>query len=201
MFKLVIPPYEMFNEETGEFYSNTEETVLILENSLYAISLWETKYKKQYFPKKKINPYTKEKPNAGIQTNDELIYYIKCMATNKSIDEIDDKVFLGLNDKNIQEIMDFLQDSHSATHLPEQRDDGKKGRNFLTSEVVYAWMSELQIPWEAQYWNINRLFNLIQIINDDNTPPDKKKKQKAYDRMKEWDKINEARKAKLGTKG
>ena len=129
-----------------------------------------------------------------------MIYYMRCMVLDKTADEIDEKLFLGLSQKHYEEITKYLQDSQSATKLPEDKNSKSNGIQ-LTSEVIYAWMSELQIPWEAQYWNINRLFNVIQIINEDNTPPDKKKKKKAYEQMREWSQINDKRLKEMGTKG
>ena len=199
MLKIIVPPFEIFDEATNTFISESKPTVLKMENSLYAISQWEMFYKKPYFPKKNKNPY-KKKEEEPQRTPEEMIYYMRCMVLDKTADEIDEKIFLGLSQKNFEEITKYLQDSQSATKIPE--DKNSKGNSIqLTSEVIYAWMSELQIPWEAQYWNINRLFNVIQIINEDNTPPDKKKKKKAYEQMKEWSQINDKRLKEMGTKG
>ena len=72
----------------------------------------------------------------------------------------------------------------------------------MTSDRVYAWMFESQIPLEAEYWNIHRLMNVIQVINYDNTPDDRKKSQKPFEVAQDYARINEERLKKLGkTKG
>lgn len=203
MLTIKVPAFEVFDETTNEFKRIGEDTVLKLENSLLAIARWEMKYKKPYFPpNKNNNPYA-PKQKEEERTEEEIRYFIRCMITNIEFDEINDLVFYGLTNKNIQDIMNYLTDTCSATKLVEDKSSKKKKNSrVMTSEVIYAWMVELQIPFTAENWNINRLMNLIQIVNEDNTPEDKKKKRAAaYDRMKNWDKINEQRLQQLGTKG
>lgn len=200
MLSITVPASDLFDEATNEFIGISEDVYLELENSLVAISRWEKKFKKPYFPKKNPNPYSKQKQEE--RTEEELRYFIKCMITNIKFEQIDDKILYSLTENNFNEIVEYLKDTQSATVLPEDNSKSKGKNRTVTSEVLYAWMTELQIPWEAQYWNINRLMNLIQIVNEDNAPPDKKKKRaSAYNRMKNWDNINQQRLEQLGTKG
>lgn len=204
MLKIVIPPFEIFDETNNTFIQNKTTTVLKMEYSLHAIALWEQEYEKPWIPKKDINPYNKEPPKDLQRTPEELQYFYKCMVLNIPIDEFNNDLFFGFTKQNYEDIGNYLQKTRSATKIiPDE--GNKKGKSRpLTSEVVYAWMSELQIPWEAQYWNFNRLLNLVQIINEDNTPPNKKKKNRtknAYNQMKEWSQINDQRLKQLGTKG
>lgn len=203
MLIITIPAFEVFDEGKNEFIRIEKPTTLKLENSLLAIARWEMKYKKPYFPSAKTNnPYApQEKPPE--RTEEEMRYFIKCMVINMEFEEIDDTIFYGLTKKNVDDISNYLGDPLSATVIVEDKSKkSKKKSRTLTSEVIYAWMVELQIPFEAENWNINRLMNLVQIVNEDNAPEDKKKKRAAaYDRAKNWDRINEQRLQQLGTKG
>lgn len=205
MLYITVPPFEMFDESTERYITVDKETTLEMENSLYAISLWEQKFNKPYFPKKDpAKLFKKEQEQEPEKTPDEMLYFFKCMVVGvRDPDrDVDENVFLGFTEENYKDLYEYLQSPRSAYKSSPSNDKSKKGNNrTLVSEVFYAWMSELQIPWEAQYWNINRLLNVIQIVNEDNEPPDKKKKKKAYDRMKEWDEINRQRQKALGTKG
>lgn len=202
---ITIPPFEIFDEATSSFIVQEEPVKLKLENSLYAIAQWESKYKKPWFPKKKINPYQSEADyQKEIQhTPEEMNYFIKCMVLGMDADDVDDKYIIGMGEENFQKIFNYLQDTQSATKLPPQKEDKKKKNDrVLTSEVLYAYIAESQLSFETQYWNINRLLNCIGIISEDNTPEDKKKKKRQqYERMREWEEINKQRQQTLGTKG
>jgi len=204
MIYITVSPFEMFDETTEQYISVDEETTLEMENSLYAISLWEQKYKKPYFTKKDVSKlFKKDAEPEPDKTPEEMLYFFKCMVVGiKDPDrDVDNKLFLGFTEENYKAIYEYLTDPRSAFPQPKNNKNEKSNNRTLYSEVFYAWMAELQIPWEAQYWNINRLLNVIQIVNEDNQPPDKKKKKKAYERMKEWDEINKQRQKALGTKG
>mgnify|MGYP006908805150 CR=1 FL=1 len=124
------------------------------------------------------------------------------MTTNYSIEEIDDDIFKGFEQKDIEGFFKYLQDPQSAVKkIPEIKGGKKKDPIPFTSDRIYAWMVELQIPLTLETWNLNRLLNLIQIVNYDNTPNDKKKKTKPADVMKNWNEINDRRLKELGTKG
>ena len=202
---ITIPPFEIFDEATSSFIVQEEPITFKLENSLYAIAQWESKYKKPWFPKKKINPYQSEADyQKEIQhTPEEMNYFIKCMILGMDADDVDDKYIIGMGEENFQKIFNYLQDTRSATKLPPQKEDKKKKNDrVLTSEVLYAYIAESQLSFETQYWNINRLLNCIGIISEDNTPEDKKKKKRQqYERMREWEEINKQRQQTLGTKG
>ena len=189
----------MYNEATGKFIVVKEETTLKLENSLHAIAEWEKKFKKPYIQDDK-NPYSKKEE----RTTNEIMYFMKCMVMNIPVEEIDDDIFYGLDDKLFKKILEYMGDSQTAlTSIPSTGDKGKKDAVKLTSERIYAWMFELQIPLELEYWNINRLMNVIQVMNWDNTPPDEKKKarRKPHEIARDMAVINEKRLKEFGTKG
>ena len=69
---------------------------------------------------------------------------------------------------------------------------------MITSELVYYWMTTYNIPFECQYWHLNRLFTLIRIATLKSGKPKKMSKTEVAKRNRE---INAQRKAQLGTKG
>lgn len=207
MLIIKINAYSVFNEETDEFISVDKATDLKMENSLKAVSEWEKKYKKMWFPDPKASKFVKEER----RTQEEMLYFIKCMIfkiDNKKIDgpeDVDDKLLYGLNNQDYEKINTYLQDPQTALKsIPETKPDKKHKPDQIkfTSDRIYAWMFEQQIPLEAEYWNINRLMNVIQVINYDNTPDDRKKSQKPFEVAQDYARINEERLKKLGkTKG
>lgn len=203
MLIINIEPFSVFDEKTEEFISVGEHIKLKMENSLYAIAEWEKKYKKMWFPDAKASQYAKKQQQEQ-KTPEEMIYFIRCMITNYEQDEIDDKWLYGLSEENYKKISEYLQDSQTALHsIPETKPDKKHKSDpiKMTSDRIYAWMVELQIPFEAQYWNINRLMNVIQVVNYDNTPDDRKKRQKPFETAQDYARLNEQRLKALGTKG
>lgn len=203
MLTITIDAFNMFDEKTETFISVEKPIKLRMENSLWAIAEWEKKYKKPWLPDSRATKATKQKQSE--RTPDEMLYFIKCMILNYEQDEIDDLWLHGLNEDNYKKITEYLQDSQTAlSSIPETKPDKKHKPDQvrMTSERVYAWMFESQIPLEAEYWNINRLMNVIQVINYDNTPDDRKKSQKPFEVAQDYARINEERLKKLGkTKG
>lgn len=66
------------------------------------------------------------------------------------------------------------------------------------NKLVYYWMTELRIPWEAQDWHYNRLSMLIQIAAYKKEPP---KKQKVSDFRSRWQAANRANRERFGSTG
>ena len=79
-------------------------------------------------------------------------------------------------------------------------DDNQKGRGkeIVTSELIYYWMIALNIPMECQKWHLNRLLTLIRVCNVKNAPP---KKMGKRDIASKYASLNAARRNKLNTKG
>lgn len=181
MLLLNIPDKEYYNEETNEFVTVKGRT-LQLEHSLVSISKWEAKYKKPFLESiKKL-------------TRNEFLYYVKCMTITQNVQ---DNVYRNITNKEVQIITEYINDPMTATTFgPEGKHP--KGREHLTSELVYYYMTALNIPFECQKWHFNRLMTLIKVCSIKNTPPKKMNKSALRSRNRA---LNEARKAKLHTHG
>ena len=69
--------------------------------------------------------------------------------------------------------------------------------NFITSELIYSWMVNYNIPVEFEKWHLNRLLTLVKVLNEQNKEPEKKSEQQL---VKDYAKIREANRRKFGIK-
>ena len=175
MLELIIPAYELFNEETQEFI-NKPERILKLEHSLVSISKWEAKWNKPFLSNKK-------------KTFDEVVDYIKCMTINQGIP---DSAYLCLTEEQYAEINRYIVAPMTATTIQEEQ--GEKSREIITSEIIYYYMIACNIPMECQHWHLNRLMTLIKVCNIKNQPP---KKRSMREVMQSITALNAARNLKL----
>ena len=180
MLRIEIPEREYFDERTERF-GTIKATTLYLEHSLISISKWEAKWHLPFFDSEK--------------TNEQTLDYIRCMILNREIDEKAYYVNL-LTVDDIKKINDYINDPMTATVIT---DDGKRGRNQkVTSELIYCWMIQFNIPAEFEKWHINRLIMLIRVCGEENKP---KKKMSRKEIMAQNKALNAARKARLNTRG
>lgn len=181
MLKIITDPIELFSNKTSEF-TYSKPVTLLLEHSLISISKWEAKYHKPFLS------------NLNKLTDSEFIDYIRFMSLNNNVD---DSIYTNLSRKNIKEIIDYINDSQTATTFPREVDN-RISREIITSELIYYWMIHLNIPSEYQKWHINRLLNLIKICNIKGQP-DKKMSQR--DIMNQNRQLNALRRAKSHSRG
>ena len=179
MLELYAGEQRLFNEETGKIITVKGEK-LQLEHSLVSISKWEAKWHKPFL--------TDEK-----KTDEETLFYIKCMTLN----DVNENVYKKLTSKNIKTIMEYINDSMTATWFSDSK-NGKSNhstsKETITSELIYYWMIALQIPFECQYWHIRRLLTLIHICSIKNSPDKKMTKKELYSHHAA---LNKARRAKF----
>jgi len=180
MLKIVIPKWEFYNEKTGEFIT-VKEIELSLEHSLVSISKWESIWHK---------PFLKKDP----KTLEETMSYIKCMTLTPNVQDI---YYSGLTEKNLTKIQQYIEDPMTATWFSNDANK-RKGRDIITSELIYYWMIALNIPFECQKWHLNRLLTLIEVCNRKNAPS-RKMSRKAQAQQNAS--INAARRAAANSKG
>ena len=137
-------------DSSKEEYLYTPAQKLILEHSLVSISKWESKYKKSYL-------------STTNKTIEETAYYIKCMNVSKN--EISDETIMGLTSSEQQEIVNYIEDSKTATTINKKHNPS---RAIITSEQIYSWMILLNIPSEYQKWHLSRLLMLIEVCEEEN---------------------------------
>ena len=79
MITITIQPFEVFDERSNKFIKIDKKVTLKMENSLHAISEWEKKFKKRYFPERNNNPYKKPKnitiTNVALTFSNVVIVY------------------------------------------------------------------------------------------------------------------------------
>jgi hypothetical protein len=177
---LDIPETEAWNEETEEFVK-IKPARLALKHSLISISKWEAKWHIPFFETDK--------------NYEQIISYIQCMTLNSDIDE-DSIVYKQLTRQNIDEIKAYLEDPMTATTIKET--GGGRNNQKITSELIYCWMIQFNIPHEFEKWHISRLITLIRVCSEENKP---KKKMTRNEIMAQNKAINAARRARLHTKG
>lgn len=179
MLYLTIPKLEGYDSKKEEFVTLKPAAKLQLEHSLLSISKWEAKYHKPFLGKNGKNL-------------EEVLYYVRCMTVNKSIDK---SVYDRLTQKHIDAIQTYMSDSHSAYTFK------KNSHPRLVppvSEELYYSMFYYGIPKECEQWHINNLLALLDIASAKNTPV---KKKTANEMNKFYAELNAARCAELGIRG
>lgn len=172
---------EGFDEEKQEFVEPTYYT-LELEHSLFTLSKWESFFEIPFFG-------TTEK------TTEQLLWYIEVMVQSKNPPV---GILQRLTQENLEEINAYIAKKMTATTIRAQPGGTKGVRETITAEIIYYWMVALQIPFECQYWHLNRLFTLVEVCNLKNAPA---KKMSAAEAAQQQRELNAKRRAEMGTKG
>lgn len=185
MLPLTISGASVWDEDKEEFTIATKDYTLQLEHSLLSIFKWEAIYHKPFL--------STEKDINMIRT------YAKCMTINN----VPDDVYERLTPKDLNKITDYISDSQTATWFSDNKPAHTNGRmngmggEVITAEIVYYWMTQMNIPVEFQKWHLNRLLTLIRVISIKNDPKGTNKKMTAAERRA----LNKARQAKYHTRG
>lgn len=175
---LELPGEERFDEESSTFISMPPCT-LHLTHSLYSVSLWESVYKRSFLD---------SPPN----TPEETMYYVECMSEEPLPGD-----FMRRLDRNIQvKIAEYIADGASATHLLDPPARGGP-KDSMTSELIYWYMSQFNIPYDCDKWNLNRLLTLIKLSAAKQGGSNASASATAAQR----DAMNKARRARYNSKG
>lgn len=184
---ILIPARELFDEKTSRIIEIPSKK-LILEHSLVSISRWESKWHKPYLPQPGI-------PKAEQQrSKEQLIDYVRCMTIDGNVDPL---VYRGLTSKNFRDIKAYIEDPHTATVISKMNKAG--GRDIITNELIYCWMTQLNIPFQpCEKWHLNHLMSLIEVCAIKSQPS---KKMSPKEVMRRNHSLNAARRAKYNTRG
>jgi hypothetical protein len=180
MLKISVPLAEGFDEETQTFFV-MKDFDLELEHSLASLSKWEAKYKKPFL-------------GSGDKDGVEVFDYIKLMALAP---DVPDRIYDCLTADNIAAVNEYINDKMTATTFREMGPQ-RHSQEIITAEIIYYWMVALQIPFECQYWHLNKLITLVRVCNEKNKPARKMSRGEAARRQRE---LNAQRKANMGTRG
>lgn len=150
MLRLHIESREYYDDDTEQFV-NVPGGCIELEHSLVSISEWESEFQRSFL---KRPPETEKENN----------YYIWCMLLDKK----DGRLLPSLSNKNKEDIQKYIQKPMTATYIMD-RPSEKNSSEVITSELIYCWMINLNIPFECQHWHINRLLALIKVVNVKNS--------------------------------
>lgn len=162
MLELEVKGKEYYNEITNEFIEIPSCT-LKLEHSLASLSEWESKWNK---------PFISDKP----KTIEETIDYIKCMTLNRN--NVYPLIYNSLTQSDLNTIYDYMDSKQTATWFND-RERSSPNRDVITAEIIYYWLVSFRIPFECQYWHLNKLLTLIRVCDIKNKPPKKMSKQEA----------------------
>lgn len=169
MLQLVIPSSELFDESKSEFIEIKGQTIQV-EHSLVSISKWEAKWNKPFLGKKE-------------KTIDETIDYVKCMTLTQNVRP---EVYNNITDSNLETISQYIAATMSATWFNDTKET--PSNEIVTSELIYYWMINYNIPSEYQKWHLNRLLTLIRVCSKKNTPTKKMSKSEIINRNRELNK-------------
>ena len=179
MLEITVPGIELYDEDANEFIYHEDKKIL-LEHSLVSISKWESTWCKPFLSGKD-------------KTAEEVLDYVKCMTITEGVT---DDIYARLTQDNFLAINDYIGRPMTATTFPAEQNKGS--REIITSEIIYYWMVSFNIPFECQYWHLNRLLTLVRVCNVKNNPPKKMSKNEVLSRHKA---LNEARRKQFNTRG
>lgn len=171
---------EYYDEDKHEFVFPDAFT-LELEHCLVSLSKWESREEKPFLSK-------------DDKTNEQTLAYIRDMVLTPHVPE---EVFKSFTNSNISDVNDYINAKMTATWFSDMGQ--RRGpQEIITAEVIYYLMVANRIPFECQYWHLNKLITLIRVCNEKNKPPKKMPRQTAVERQRQ---LNASRRAQHGTRG
>lgn len=178
MLQIHVPAGEYW-DEASETFLHTKDATLRLEHSLISISKWESKWCIPFLSSNK--------------TPEQLIDYIRCMSLDSNVD---DEVLYRLSSDNVKAINDYIAAPMTATTITESHET-KKTNEFVTSELIYYWMIQYNIPVSFEKWHLNRLIMLIRVCSEKAKPA---RQMTRNELLAKYRAVNAARRAKYRKK-
>ncbi len=156
-----------------------------LEHSLASISKWESLHEKAFFS------ITKED-----KTEEETKSYVRCMLVSP---DLPSSFVERLAVEDYTVIGKYLNSEQTATTFSNTEPQRRARQEPITAELVYYWMMGFQIPFQpCEDWPFNRLMTLIRIAGIKQTKPKRMPREQQLAEMK---RLNDQRRAQLGTHG
>lgn len=180
MLPIKIPAGELWDEKKEQLII-TKECTLHLEHSLISISEWESKWCVPFYDSEK--------------TEEQVFDYIRCMTIDRNIDP---NVYYQLTAENVKAINQYIAAPMTASTVSSNEKNNKLSGERVTSELIYYWMIQYNIPVSFEKWHLNRLIMLIRICSEKNKPA---KKMSRSEIMRQNRALNQARRARLHSKG
>lgn len=180
MLTLKVPVVEAFDEATKKIVVS-EYFLLELEHSLASLSRWEQKFEKPFLG-------TDEK------SSEETLWYIKAMTLTPNVP---DALYSRLTTENLKAVTEYINAKMTATTITEHG-PRRPSREVITAEIIYYWMVSLNIPFECQYWHLNKLITLVRVCNLKNAPAKPMNRKSAAQQQRA---LNAQRRAQHGTRG
>lgn len=190
MLKIKIPdqPEEQIWLESQEkfiYKPGVKGCDLTLEHSLLSVSKWESIWCKPFIA-------------TTNRTIEETLSYIECMTVTPS--NVDPELYKRIPESEVERINAYINNPSTATKIGGSKGKGIGNDEYITSELIYYWMTACNIPFECQKWHLNRLLTLIRICEIKNDPKGQKK-MSADEIRKRNDQLNAARRKALHSKG
>ena len=179
MLRIHIKGQEHYDEDKNEFVE-VDGFDLELEHSLASLSKWESVYEKPFLA-------------SDEKTNEEVVAYVDFMRLTPNPPE---DYLQRISKEDYDRISEYIHSKQSATTFMDSKAPASK--QIMTSEMIYYQMTLAGIPFECQYWHLNRLITLIRIHSVKNTKPKKMSRSEVAARNRE---LNAQRRAKYGTSG
>ena len=190
MLKIKIPdqPKEQLWDEVHEefiYKEGIKGCELTLEHSLLSVAKWESIWCK---------PFLAEKD----KSIEEMLSYIECMTVTPT--NVDSEIYKNIPHAEFEKVNNYINNPSTATTFGGPK-GGKGGRGeIVTSELIYYWMTACNIPFECQKWHLNRLLTLIRVCEIKNDPKGQKN-MSAEELRRDYDRLNDIRRAKMHSKG
>ena len=165
----------------SKFITAPPDTVY-LEHSLFTMSRWEAKYHEAFLT---------DKP----KSRESILDYTTMMIVDEK--HIPYNFINRLTDEHVNLIVSYIQNPSTATFI-NSPNTGRPNRETVTTELIYFWMVQWKIPFEAQHWHINRLLMLVQICGVKNSKP---KKENMSSRLSRQAALNAKRRKAMNTSG
>lgn len=161
MLKITLGPYEAYDNVNNEFVTYPEKEYVFNFN-LVALDKWESKHRKRLLDNKDI-------------TQKEYLDFFSCMCESEDLN-----VNL-LTSSEYDAIRRYMDDVPTATVIPNKKKKAGDRKTIFTSEIIYGYMSILNIPYEWEIKNLNKLIVLINTISSLQSPPEKMTREESME--------------------